>query len=95
MYLIDNVSNFNMSLIDGSIGCFTEKNTSEKIIKEENIDESITKEEKNTLDSLIFEEEYVAGYGEKQSKKQKIKNYVTGLKIKNSVVPFYAKFKIS
>jgi hypothetical protein len=50
-----------MPLNDEVIDCFTEKNTTEKIIKEENIDESITKEEIKILDSLIFEE-IIAGH---------------------------------
>lgn len=80
---IDYLRNFDMTFDD--IDCFSEK-TSEKIIKEEKIEESITKEEIKILDLFIFDE-IIAGHYTKDFKKEKTKNYVTGLKIRYSVVP--------
>jgi len=80
---VDYLRDFSITLNDDIIDCFTEKKTSDLIIKEEKLEESITKEEIKTLDGLIFAEN-IANYNDRQANKEKTKTFVTGLKIRYS-----------
>ena len=87
MFIIPDVNSFrdfSMPLNEDIINCFAEENSSEKIIKDEKLQESITKEDKIILDNYISAEK-TTNYIDKDANKQKTKTYVTGLKIKYSV----------
>ena len=89
MYVIPDVNcfrDFSMPLNDDIINCFAQENSSDKIIKDEKLEESITKEDKIILDRFISAEK-TTNYIDKEASKQKTKTYVTGLKIKYSVKP--------
>ena len=89
MYVIPDVNcfrDFSMPLNDDIINCFVQENSSDKIIKDEKLEESITKEDKIKLDTLIGAEK-TSNYIDKQANKEKTKTYVTGLKIKYSAKP--------
>jgi hypothetical protein len=80
---IDYLRDFSIPLNDDIIDCFTEKKTSDTIIKEEQIEDVITKEEKITLENLVLDSN-TTSYTNKEAKQEKIKKYVTGLKIRYS-----------
>jgi hypothetical protein len=87
MYVIPDVNcfrDFSIPLNDDIINCFVQENSSDKIIKDEKLEELITKEDKIILDKFISAEN-TTNYINKEVSKQKTKTYVTGLKIKYSV----------
>lgn len=89
MYIIPDTNSFrdfSMPLNDDIINCFAQENSSDKIIKYEKLEESITKEDKIKLDTLIVAEK-TSNYIDKQANKEKTMTYVTGLKIKYSAKP--------
>jgi len=89
MYVILDVNcfkDFGMPSNDDIINCFVQENSSDKIIKDEKLEESITKEDKIILNNYISAEN-TTNYINKEVSKQKTKTYVTGLKIKYSVKP--------
>jgi hypothetical protein len=61
---------------DDIINCFETENS------KDNIKDEITKEEKTTLESMMLDKYTITNNADKEAKTVKIKDYVTGLKIK-------------
>lgn len=76
------LKDFDMMLNDDIIDCFTTIDKKDIVIKDE-----ITKEEKSTLENMIVDKNTETYYCNKEAKKVKINEYVTGLKIKYKNMP--------
>jgi len=79
MYIIPDIITFRdfaKPVNDDIIDCFATENS------KDNIKDEITKEEKSTLETMMFDKYTITNNADKEAKTVKIKEFVTGLKIK-------------
>jgi hypothetical protein len=79
MFIIPDIitfRDFSKPVNDDIIDCFTTEKSND------NIKDDITKEEKSTLETMMFDKYTITNNADKEAKTVKIKEFVTGLKIK-------------
>ncbi len=79
MFIIPDIitfRDFSKPVNDDIIDCFATENP------KDNIKDEITKDEKTKLETMILDKYTITNYADKEAKTVKIKEYVTGLKIK-------------
>jgi hypothetical protein len=79
MFIIPDIitfRDFGKPVNDDIINCFETENSND------NIKDDITKEEKTKLETMMFDKYTITNNADKEAKTVKIKEFVTGLKIK-------------
>jgi hypothetical protein len=79
MFIIPDIitfRDFEKPVNDDIINCFETENSND------NIKDDITKEEKTKLETMMFDKYTITNNADKEAKTVKIKEFVTGLKIK-------------